>query len=45
MKKHRAFYSASVFFNYFIINFRIIQLTTPAAQIGSNVFFKQESAE
>ena len=40
MKKHRAFYSASVFFNYFIINFRIIQLTTPAAQIGSNVFFK-----
>ena len=27
-------------FNYFIINFRIIQLTTPATQIGSNVFFK-----
>ena len=40
MKKHRAFNSASVFFDYFIINFRIIQLTTPAAQIGSNVFFK-----
>ena len=40
VKKHRAFNSASVFFDYFIINFRIIQLTTPAAQIGSNVFFK-----
>ena len=40
MKKHRAFNSASVFFDYFIINFRIIQLTTPAAQIASNVFFK-----
>lgn len=40
MKKHRAFNSASVFFNYFIINFRIIQLTTPYAQIGSKYFFK-----